>query len=165
MAEVAGAVEIAPEALQKIETGFERPTEDILMLLISHFDMHEDEATKLWILAGYDRSDASRSQAIEDNSGRSVVMLVAFDARVMYSDGVQVIANKSGVVLNFLQSGGGPHNQQMPAARIGMSYEQTQALLQVLHQTLLDAKHPRPPQGLPAPKPNSKSNHKKTDTN
>jgi hypothetical protein len=37
VAEVSGAVEIDEQALLKIEQGQERPSEDILMLLINHF--------------------------------------------------------------------------------------------------------------------------------
>jgi len=36
-AEVSGAVEIDEKSLRRIEAGTERPSEDILLLLISHF--------------------------------------------------------------------------------------------------------------------------------
>jgi transcriptional regulator with XRE-family HTH domain len=39
IAEVSGAVEIDESALDRIEDGSERPSEDILMLLISHFSV------------------------------------------------------------------------------------------------------------------------------
>src|SRR5438309_12010771 len=54
LAEVSGAVEIAEDALMRIEDGQERPEEDILLLLINHFAMPDQEAVQLWELAGYD---------------------------------------------------------------------------------------------------------------
>jgi transcriptional regulator with XRE-family HTH domain len=44
VAEVSGAVEIEEQHLQRIEQGEERPTEDILLLLINHFGMQDDDA-------------------------------------------------------------------------------------------------------------------------
>ena len=54
IAEVADAVEIDEAMMKQIEQGFNDPSEDILMLLISHFDIREDAASDLWVLAGYD---------------------------------------------------------------------------------------------------------------
>src|SRR5664279_6184040 len=54
LAEVSGAVEIDEKDLTRIETGHERPSEDILLLLISHFGVQDDKAAELWELAGYD---------------------------------------------------------------------------------------------------------------
>ena len=51
--EVSGAVEIEVDALSAIERGQDRPSEDILLLLISHFGIKDDHATKLWDLANY----------------------------------------------------------------------------------------------------------------
>jgi transcriptional regulator with XRE-family HTH domain len=44
VAEVSGAVEIDETALGRIEAGSERPSEDILLLLISHFSVEDDKA-------------------------------------------------------------------------------------------------------------------------
>ena len=52
-AEVSGAVEIEQQKLQAYEQGAQRPSEDILMLLIQHFDLHDEAADELWRLAGY----------------------------------------------------------------------------------------------------------------
>src|SRR5579883_1980269 len=52
VAEVSGAVEIDPELLERFERGEECPSEDILTLLISHFDMREQDALQLWEWAG-----------------------------------------------------------------------------------------------------------------
>lgn len=151
MAEVSGAVEIDTKILQRIENGLERPSEDVLMLLISHFGMRDDEAVELWELAGYDQpSDRNRSE--NETVSRPVLMMMALDTRILYSDSAHIAADNNGVVLNFLQKNGAG-DQQVPIARIGMSYDQAGSILEVLQQTLNQAETLRRPKGLPAPKP------------
>ncbi len=53
LAEASGAVEIDVRQLASYELGQSLPTEEVLLLLISHFGAKEDEAVKLWELAGY----------------------------------------------------------------------------------------------------------------
>ncbi|HET7827573.1 MAG TPA: helix-turn-helix transcriptional regulator, partial [Candidatus Saccharimonadales bacterium] len=53
LAEVSGAVEIDVMELASFELGKDRPAEDVLLLLISHFGTKDDEAVKLWEMAGY----------------------------------------------------------------------------------------------------------------
>ena len=148
VAEVSGAVEIDEQALQRFEQGHERPSEDILMLLINHFGMKDDEAAGLWQLAGYDQP--GRDQHVHNDPNRTMVMIMAVDPRIIYSDGVQVTANTSGVTLNFSQGVGTP--QVMTTARIGMSREQAYGLLSTLQYTL-NASRPRQ---LPEGKQDSK---------
>ena len=152
LAEVSGAVEIDMEVLERIEQGKERPSEDILMLLISHFDMPDYEAIQLWNLAGYERQPQDKANiAFEDmrgNSGKPVVMLVAFDNRPLYTDGVTVNCNQAGVTMHFTQAV--TPDQSMPVARVGMSYEQAERVLQTLQQALLHAKYLRGPRQLPS---------------
>src|SRR5437016_4817234 len=69
LAEVSGAVEIEIEALSQIECGKDRPSEDILLLLISHFAVKEDLATKLWELAGFDQTQLPVANMVNDGSG------------------------------------------------------------------------------------------------
>ena len=45
--EVSGAIEIDTDTLERIEIGEERPSEDLLMLLINYFDLQDHEAVKL----------------------------------------------------------------------------------------------------------------------
>jgi transcriptional regulator with XRE-family HTH domain len=144
-AEVSGAVEIEEQRLQRIEEGHERPSEDILMLLINHFGMQDDDAAKLWQLAGYDQPSDNLEHDHGDQQNRTMVMIMAVDPRIIYSDGVQINANQNGVVLNFSQGSGTP--QAMTTARIGMSREQAYAMLRVLNQAL-EGSRPRqiPPQ-------------------
>jgi transcriptional regulator with XRE-family HTH domain len=135
VAEVSGAVEIEEQRLQRIEQGQERPSEDILLLLINHFGMQDDDAAKLWQLAGYDvPHDHDRDTPTESINNRTMVMIMAVDPRIIYSDGVQVVANPGGVVLNFSQGSGTP--QSMVTSRIGMSREQAGRLIETLQQAL-----------------------------
>lgn len=146
VAEVSGAVEIDEQTLLKIEQGHLRPSEDILMLLISHFGMHEDEAAGLWQLAGYDKNEHDGEQPAPP-SNKTMVMIMAVDPRVMYSDGVQVVSNGSGVVMNFAQGTGTP--QALVTARVGMSREQASMVLRALQVAL----NPAAPRQLPPGQP------------
>lgn len=138
LAEAAGAVELAEEDLLRIEQGYERPSEEILMLLIKHFKTVEEEALRLWELAGYsDEDDDSNDTDAAQNGGlpKAIVMTIAMDPRVMYSDSVVVNGNQNGVILTFLQPGGGTV-PAMPVSRVGMSREQAKKMLTVLKDTL-----------------------------
>lgn len=137
LAEVSGAVEIDPETLTAIEEGSERPGEDILLLLISHFATKEDVATKLWDLAGYNHEELPVQNVVNDIHGKAqhgVVVLPA-DARIVYTDMVHVMVNNYGVVMNFMQTGGAG-SQPLAIARVGMSREHAKSVLEVLQKTL-----------------------------
>lgn len=151
VAEVSGAVEIDETDLYKIEQGKERPSEDILMLLISHFGMQDDdEATNLWKLAGYEqpRNDASlapgRSEHSDEAGSRAAVLIMAVDPRVIYSDHVQVTANPGGIVINFSQGAGTP--QAITTARVGMSRDTARNVIYTLQSALAQSE----PRQLPA---------------
>jgi transcriptional regulator with XRE-family HTH domain len=144
LAEVSGAVEIEEQHLERIEAGLERPTEDILMLLISHFGVQDREAVQLWELAEYDSDipEGIRPRLDHDAAqlgGKPMVMLLAIDVRTMYSDGLDVTVNPAGVTLNFTQSAG--KSQQTPVARVGMSHQQAEQVIRALEQALLHAKY------------------------
>lgn len=135
VAEVSGAVEIDEQILQRIEQGHERPSEDILMLLINHFGMQDDDAANLWQLAGYEQPHDHDEPQINN---RTMVMIMAIDPRIIYSDGAQVTANNAGVVINFSQASGTP--QPLITARIGMSRDQAASLVRTLTQVLEHSK-------------------------
>ncbi len=137
LAEVSGAVEIDPDVLQAYEQGSDRPAEDILLLLISHFATKDEVATKLWELAGYDREELPMQQAgntVNEALSNAPVTL-ASSAPIVYTDMVHVMVNNYGVVMNFMQTAG---NSQQPMAisRIGMSREHAQSVLEILQKTL-----------------------------
>src|SRR6476620_9549288 len=79
LAEVSGAVEIDADALERIEAGTERPHEDILLLLISYFNIQDQEAVQLWELAGYDGDVPDKLRPNDDLqlNGKHAVMLLA----------------------------------------------------------------------------------------
>jgi transcriptional regulator with XRE-family HTH domain len=150
LAEVSGAVEIDSDILEQYETGQARPSEDILLLLISHFDLHDSEATSLWELAGYTKPMDSDDKT-DDN--KQVVMVMPMDARVVYTDTVQVSVNNFGVIMNFMQ-GFGTSNQPLAVSRVGMSKEHARSVITLLEEALMQAE--QTPKALPMPKSNKK---------
>lgn len=140
--DVSCAVEIDEIMLAKIEQGHERPSEDILMLLINHFCMREDDATHLWHLAGYEPPRHQRQNLAEDMlSSNKAMLLLAIDPRVIYSDGVQIHANNGGIIMTFSQGTGTPGS--MATSKIGMSRDQALLTLQALQDVL---QHDKPKQ-------------------
>jgi transcriptional regulator with XRE-family HTH domain len=151
-AEVASAVEIDEPRLQKFEAGEQRPSEDILLLLIQHFDLKDDQASELWKLAGYSGEPEEDQYFINDEIGGAqqvTVGVTPHDARIVYTDMIQVMVNNYGVIINFMQ-GAGPSNQPLAVSRVGMSKEHARSVLEVLQKTLEQAEiPPLPPKQLP----------------
>jgi transcriptional regulator with XRE-family HTH domain len=150
LAEVSGAVEIDEQALGKIENGQERPPEDILLLLISHFSMPDREAVQLWELAGYEGSPElirAVEPNIQEDVQKAVVMFMAIDGRTVYSDGLDILCNQAGVTLSFTQATG--KAQANSVSRVGMSYEQAELVSEALQKALLKAKYLNGPKRLP----------------
>jgi transcriptional regulator with XRE-family HTH domain len=139
--EVSGAVEIDEQRLERIEAGLERPAEDILLLLISHFGVADREAVQLWELAEYDSDlpDHIRPEGAEQLGSKNVVMLIGFDTRTIYSDGLEVIWNDAGMTLHFTQATA--PDQTIPVAKVGMSYEQAERVVSTLQRAMLRAKY------------------------
>jgi transcriptional regulator with XRE-family HTH domain len=142
LSEVSGAVEIEERHLARIEAGLERPAEDILLLLISHFGVQDREAVQLWELAEYE-SDMPEEIKLDNQAGqlggKPMVMLLAIDVRTMYSDALEVTTNPAGVTLSFSQTVG--QSQQAPVARVGMSHQQAEQVIRTMQQALLRAKY------------------------
>lgn len=151
LAEVAGAVEIDIETLQQFEQGMLCPNEEIISLLISHFELIDEEADKLLSLAGVNIPPADMHDST--NTGRPVFAAITpDDLKIVYTDSVFVTANKFGVVVNFLQNGG-PGGQPLAISRVGMSKEHALQMLEVLNQALLSQ-----PAQLPAQTPKTEAN-------
>ncbi len=149
LAEVSGAVEIDEGSLERIEAGKERPAEDILLLLISHFGVHDREAVQLWELAAYD-NDVPEQIKIDTDAqliGKPAVMVLAMDMRTMYSDGLEVTSNNAGLTLNFTQMI--TPTQASSVAKVGMSYDQAQEVLRTLQRALLQARYDGGPKRVP----------------
>lgn len=154
--EVSGAVEIEPSALERMEQGLELPSEDILLLLISHFNIHDDEAVRLWEMAGYDSSDRSSEPQGPPASKQQVMMVFGLDSRIVYSNGINVSADPSGIVMSFMQYAD-PTQQAVAVSRVGMSREQAEKVLDSLQQALLRDKYASGPKSLPAPQTKPKN--------
>jgi len=137
ISEVSGSVEIDEKILLNIEEGVKRPSEDLLLLLISHFDIPDSEASKLWELSGYE----NESNKLEDEVMKypPIMLLMPMDGRVIYSDKSEVVASTNGLVINFMQFPNGPYPNQT-VSRIGMSHEQASELVNILNKTLMHSK-------------------------
>lgn len=135
-AEVSGAVEISVDHLVAFETGEKRPTEDILFLLIQHFSLDASRAAELWRLAGYDSFEEALYASNDDEAHKSRTFSVsAQDARIVYTDMIQVMVNNYGVIINFLQ-GAGVNDKPLAVSRIGMSKEHARSVVELLTKTL-----------------------------
>jgi len=141
-AEVSGAVEIDVQKLLDFEEGKHRPTEDVLLLIIQHFDLIDDDAKDLWRLAGYteplDDSKYFINDDISDLQNAKTVMISQQDARIVYTDMIQVMVNNFGVIINFMQGAGGGASP-LAVARVGMSKEHAKSVIDVLAKTLQQA--------------------------
>jgi transcriptional regulator with XRE-family HTH domain len=144
LAEVSGAVEIDSKQLKDIEQGVQRPSEDVLMLLASFFGLPDDETNQLWEMAGY----SSEPLATEETA--QPVYVMPMDLRIVYADMFHVALNDYGVMMNFMQSAG-PGRQPLAVARLGMSREHAQQVLETLQKALSADNQPRRPRFLPNP--------------
>lgn len=146
--EVSGALEIDDMQLQQIEAGYQLPEEDILELLIRHFDVADQVADNLWELAGYNKKETV--PPIEEQLLKQVMMVIPLDNKVVYSDLAHVNATKKGVVIEFAMQGG--TTQPHLVSRVGMSLEQAQELTRQLIHSINAVTHPQPQRSLPASK-------------
>src|SRR5579884_2032716 len=138
LAEVSGAVEIDEAKLARIEAGVERPEEEVLLLLISHFGVQDREAVQLWELADYKSAMPEEIRLNDSNANKQTVMLLV-DVRTIYSDGLDVVVTPAGVTMNFTQASG--PGQSSPVARVGMSREQAEQVAKALEQALLQSRY------------------------
>jgi DNA-binding XRE family transcriptional regulator len=157
LGEVSGAVEIDLDALRRIEQGEQRPSEEVLLLLISHFNIQDEAATSLWELASYDdKKTAASGTVYEDSDTAKQAFALPMDIRIVYTDMVHVMVNNYGVVMNFMQNAG-PNNQPLAIGRVGMSKEHAKSVLEVLQQTLAQSEQNPKPKHLPSPRAKKKS--------
>lgn len=138
LAETSGAVEIDVRELASYELGKARPNEDVLLLLISHFGAKDDEAVRLWEMAGYNTDKASASRMATQEAVNSADR----DQKILYSDIVDVMVNNHGVVMNFMQSG--RNDAASSVARVGMSREHAKSVLKILQITLSQTDNVQP---------------------
>ena len=132
LAEASGAVEIDVRELASFELGKSRPTEDVLLLLISHFGAKDDEAVRLWEMAGYGNDKITTSHMI--NTETSISTTALQDSRILFTDIVDIVVNGHGVVMNFMQTG--PANSNHTVAKVGMSREHAKSIMKILQATI-----------------------------
>lgn len=152
LAEASGAVEIDVKVLAGDELGQSRPSEDVLLLLISHFGVRDTDAVTLWELAGYGAQKAAGTHLGNDAMPMLPLLSESDEQRIMFTDIVDVIVNNYGVVMNFMQ-GAGPNAKPNTVARVGMSREHAKSVLQILQVTLSQTEHnfPKVPKKLITP--------------
>ncbi len=156
LAEVSSAVEIDVTLLTDIERGTARPSEDILMLLISHFAIPEEEAVSIWEMAGYVEDHIPDKQLPGTSDHVRQVMVLPMDARIAYTDMAHIAVSKQGVVMNFMQEMG-LSGQPLAVARIGMSHQHAKEVLKLLTRALAEQQ----PKLLPDPEAKDKDNKSK----
>ena len=74
-------------------------------------------------------------------------MLLAIDQRTLYTDSLDIHYSNTGLVLNFKQNAG--QKQSVSVAKLGMSYEQAEQVLDTLQKVLLRNKYLKGPKRLP----------------
>ncbi len=142
--DVSGAVEIEPELLVDIESGLKLPSEDILLLLISHFALQNEEAMKLWRMSGYDNlTNETPAPASEPLNNQSAMFILPIDSRIVYTDMVQATVNDFGIVVNFQQNSPQPNTQPLTVARVGMSREHAENVISILQKILSEKNIPK----------------------
>lgn len=146
--EVAAALKRDRTHLSKIENGHEKPSIQILNLLIDHFSLTKAESIQLFYLAGYNGrglvqvSDKNiielpsrkEDRTMENQEEKNMIKVnIPNNASVLYSDSVFVTTSSYGIVFDFAQVVG---LEQNVVSRIGMSKEHAVALLNVLKEKL-----------------------------
>ena len=138
--DVSGAVESDLSILESVESGEYQPSEDLVLLLISHFALKEDDALDFWELAGYQQEKTGTTSITADDQGVvQKAYVTAGDVRILYTDMVHVKSNRHGLVINFLQSLGSD-DHTVAVSRVGMSHAHAESLLEVLQKTLQETK-------------------------
>lgn len=163
--EAAGAIELDVDKLADYEKGVERPNQEILLLLISHYDLGDEAAKMLWNSAGYNNPVENilpfdHVDHIDDKKDLprpfpgqiepvAKLMIVPVDGRIIYTDMVQVSTNNFGVIINFLQ-GANAKGHPAEVAKVGMSREHARSLIEILEKSLEKTNH----KSLPASEEN-----------
>ncbi len=140
--EVSGAVEVELDLLQDIESGKCLPDEDVLLMLINHFKVSDQESMKLWELAGYGKV-ADKESMIDEQLLKQITMIIPIDNKVAYTDSARVSSNINGVTIDFTLMVGNAKPQTV--SKVGMSLEQALQLSKLIDMAVQVAKQPRMP--------------------
>ncbi len=134
--DLSGAVEVDPKFITDLEKGAQQPPEEILALIINHLELEDKEADELWQLAGYkidSQTEGATVTKTDDDKDRNIT--IPEDLPILYTDMVNVVSNKYGVVFNFVQ-GVGPNGSPIVVSRVGMSHDHAKSVLSVLQKSL-----------------------------
>ncbi len=153
--DVSAAIEIEIEHLKSLEQGSNRPSEEVLLMLIQHFNASDEHAERLWQLAGYagepDMDEFLSNGSEEENATHAehdlppglaqlpnvISMGISVsDPRIVYTDLAKVEINDFGVVMNFHQLGGAPDAKPLAVAKVGMSRAHAEKVISLLQNTL-----------------------------
>lgn len=156
IAEVSEAVELDMDLYSKIEQGKECPSEDVLFLLTSYFDVNDNEAKNLYRLAKFDEANPANFFGLSGEDTKTMVIALPADLRVVYTDMAHVVANKNGIVINFMQEAG-LGGQPMIASRVGMSKEHAKCIVETLQNALKQPDNVKVVKCLPPPKSQKKT--------
>ena len=126
LAEVSGAVEIDVMELVSFENGQKKPSEDILLLLISHFGAQGEQAVQLWEMAGYSLFKVEPT---------------AQELPILYTDTADVTASQNGVSITFAHINYSNLGVS-PLAKLGMSREHAKRLAEAIRKTLEKTEKP-----------------------
>lgn len=157
--EAAQAVGIDRSYLSKLESGKLQPSKKIVNLLISHYSLSGAEAQILFSWGGYNyqsvissrtdqvtKSDGKEvdvkmenNQPVVNQNNASLQLKVPENLTIQYTDSVFITLSEYGMVFDIAQTMG-PTNTQSVVARIGMSIDHAEALLNVLGQKVTEAK-------------------------
>jgi DNA-binding XRE family transcriptional regulator len=153
LSEVSGTLEVEEQTLRAIEDGKALPHDELLEMLISHFLLTDDQARELKLLADSEKqlSIEALGSGLEDALIKQIAVLMPFDNRIVYTDGMQATVNDNGVILQFMQQQK-PGGQQVPISRVGMSREHAERMIKVLQETLREYDRNQKPRLLPKPK-------------
>jgi hypothetical protein len=120
-----------------------------MLLLISYFNMVDQEALHVWELAEYDsdlndhldftRADDTNVPDLQGLIPKTILMVLSPDVRTMYSDGFELAWNEAGLTFDFTQVSG--KGQRISVARVGMSYEQAEKVAECLANALLQIRY------------------------
>lgn len=135
--EVSGAVELDADIIQSYEKGETRPSEEVLGMLISHFEVKGEEADELWELAGYVDTVDSTTDApnmVDMPPVMPTVVVVPMDGKIVYTDKVNISVNNNGMVMNFMQES--VSGQAVAVSRVGMSVSHAKKMLEVMQKTI-----------------------------
>lgn len=146
--EVANAIGIDKTFLSKLENGIRRPSPSVLNSLLNYYKLDVSVFNEFYELSGFPSISShnlgvahdfnAEGKGVYKNMNQEVIsnqkepqINVPNNLPILYSDSVWVTASPFGLVFDYGQRVG-PTNQVNVVARVGLSKEHAEALLQVL---------------------------------